>query len=202
MIETTTNACSVALFAGDDLIDERSEQIGRGHAERLIPMIAELMDGGRAARILVGCGPGSFTGIRVGVAAARALGLGWGADVSGYSTMALYAATGFADAPDATELVVALVGGHGELFVQHFAAAPFLPMGEVASLVPQAATQFCSANYVIGSAAESFVAVAGHGSCIPCEIAARDVRFLPPTFKQLQPSPIYVRGADAKPLHD
>lgn len=199
MIETTTTACSVAVLVGDDLMDERREQIGRGHAERLIPMIAELPDGGRAGRILVGCGPGSFTGIRVGVAAARAMGLGWGADVSGYSTMALFAAKGFMDAPQAAELVVALIGGHGEFFVQRFARAPFVATSEVASLAPEAAIRFCSADYVIGSAAESFVAVAECGRCIPGDIAACDVRLLPPTFKQLQPSPIYVRGADAKP---
>ncbi|MBC7985373.1 MAG: tRNA (adenosine(37)-N6)-threonylcarbamoyltransferase complex dimerization subunit type 1 TsaB, partial [Sphingomonadaceae bacterium] len=61
VIDTATEACSVALFDGEALVAERHEMVGRGHAERLIPMIAELPGKGRADRILVDCGPGSFT---------------------------------------------------------------------------------------------------------------------------------------------
>ncbi|MEE2916267.1 MAG: tRNA (adenosine(37)-N6)-threonylcarbamoyltransferase complex dimerization subunit type 1 TsaB, partial [Pseudomonadota bacterium] len=91
-IDTATAACSVALFEDGRLIDARHAVVGRGHAERLVPMIAELPDGGRADHILVDVGPGSFTGIRVGIAAARGLALGWGASVSGYGALALVAA--------------------------------------------------------------------------------------------------------------
>ena len=52
--------------------------VGRGHAERLVPMIAELLGGRRPDAILVDCGPGSFTGVRVGLAAAHGLAIGWG----------------------------------------------------------------------------------------------------------------------------
>jgi tRNA threonylcarbamoyladenosine biosynthesis protein TsaB len=55
-------------------------------------MIAGLPGQGRAARILVDVGPGSFTGVRVGLAAARGLAIGWGAEVAGYSSLALLAA--------------------------------------------------------------------------------------------------------------
>ena len=65
-IDTTSEACSVALIDGEDPVTERHEIIGRGHAERLAPMIAELPNSGRADSILVDCGPGSFTGLRVG----------------------------------------------------------------------------------------------------------------------------------------
>jgi tRNA threonylcarbamoyl adenosine modification protein YeaZ len=80
-IETAGTACSIALLDNDIIVAERHESVGRGHAERLIPWIAELPGGGRADRIIVGCGPGSFTGVRIGIAAARALGLGWGVAV-------------------------------------------------------------------------------------------------------------------------
>ena len=98
-IDTATAACSVALFDGDVLIGVERERVGRGHAERVLPMIAALPDGGRAARILVDVGPGSFTGIRVGVAAARGLALGWGAEALGYSSLACVAAAEFARDP-------------------------------------------------------------------------------------------------------
>ncbi len=55
----------VGLVSGACLSDFGHDVVGRGHAERLVPMIAALPDGGRAERILVDCGPGSFTGIRV-----------------------------------------------------------------------------------------------------------------------------------------
>jgi len=75
--DTSSAACTAALFndAGACLA-RRDEQIGRGHSERLVPMLAELLEGRAAAHILVGVGPGSFTGIRVGIAAAHGLAIG------------------------------------------------------------------------------------------------------------------------------
>ena len=78
------------------MIAAAHEVVGRGHAERLVPMIASLPGEGRATRILVDVGPGSFTGVRVGLAAALGLSIGWGAEVGGYSSLALLAASGFA----------------------------------------------------------------------------------------------------------
>ena len=92
VIDSATEACSVALFDGGTLVDGAYEVIGRGHAERLVPMIAELPDKGHADRVVVSLGPGSFTGVRIGLAAARALGLAWKAEVLGYPTLALVAA--------------------------------------------------------------------------------------------------------------
>src|SRR3546814_11831586 len=93
--------------------------VGRGHAERLIPMIGELLQGRRPGRILVDCGPGSFTGVRVGIAAARALALGWQVPASGYSAMTLIAASGFS-IHDGHAIAVVMAGGHGQIFVQCF----------------------------------------------------------------------------------
>src|ERR1700712_731470 len=106
VIETATAACSVALIEDGRVVAPMHEIVGRGHAERLVPMIAELPRGGRADAILVDVGPGSFTGIRVGIAAARGLGLGWGIPVHGYSSLALIAAAAFAADPALDRLAV------------------------------------------------------------------------------------------------
>ena len=92
VIDSATDACSVALFDDESLIAGEWRQLGRGHVEALVPMIAALPGKGRADRIAVALGPGSFTGLRVGLAAARALALAWGSEVVGYSTLALVAA--------------------------------------------------------------------------------------------------------------
>src|SRR6187397_2701295 len=89
-IDTSTSACTAALFGADGAcLGRRDELIGRGHSERLVPMIAELLNGRKADRILVGVGPGSFTGIRVGIAAAHGLAIGWNAQIAGLSSLAL-----------------------------------------------------------------------------------------------------------------
>ena len=118
-IETASEACSIALFEGGKCLAHDHRVLGRGHAEALIPMIAGLPDRGKAQRICVSRGPGSFTGVRIGIAAARALGLAWGAEVLGYPTLALVAAMARIDHPGEA-VTVAMTGGHGEWFVQHF----------------------------------------------------------------------------------
>src|SRR4051794_11637551 len=93
VFDTSSAACTAALFdAAGECIASADEVIGRGHAERLVPMLDDLLDGRRADRILVGVGPGSFTGIRVAIAAAHGLAIGWDAELSGMSSLALLAA--------------------------------------------------------------------------------------------------------------
>jgi tRNA threonylcarbamoyladenosine biosynthesis protein TsaB len=133
VIETATSACSVALIEDGVVIASDAVVVGRGHAERLLPMVAALPDGGRADEIWVDCGPGSFTGIRVGIAAARGLGFGWGVPVAGYSSMALIAAEWFAR-NDAEAVTVVIEGGHGEVFVQEFEARPLRETTSLASV--------------------------------------------------------------------
>src|SRR5687767_12240445 len=90
-IDCASEACSVALLEGPEVLAADHRILGRGHAEQLIPMIARLPGAGRADRILVSRGPGSFTGVRIGIAAARALGIAWRAPVLGYAGFALLA---------------------------------------------------------------------------------------------------------------
>lgn len=195
VIDTATAACSVALFDGDRLLAEIHEDVGRGHAERLMPMIASLPDGGRAERLLVDCGPGSFTGVRVGLAAARALAFGWNAPVLGYSSMAVIAAAADSIAP---ALSVAIIGGHGELFVQAYCCDPLRQMSELASLPPAEAARAMTAQHVFGSAAEKLVETRGYGIAHPCLPRAANALRLG-DMAMLPASPIYGRAADAKP---
>lgn len=194
VIDTATAACSVALIDGDRVIAARHEVVGRGHAERLVPMIAELPGGGRADAILVDCGPGSFTGVRVGIAAAVGLGIGWGVPVTGYTSTALIAAAGLADKPDWQGLAVILEGGHGELFVQAY-DRPLAPAGALASLKPDAALAAIGDRSAIGSGVRW---LAGRDGVEALPDAARAI-LLPASLRTLPPRPIYGRAPDAKP---
>jgi tRNA threonylcarbamoyladenosine biosynthesis protein TsaB len=196
VIETATAACSVALLGADGgVIGERHELVGRGHAERLLPMIADLVGAGRPDAILVDCGPGSFTGVRVGLAAAQGLAIGWGVKVAGYSSLALIAA-----ASGERDLAVALAGGHGELFVQSWSGDPIAPLGELASLAPGAAAAAVGAELVLGSGAEALVAARGRGRWAEALPRAADARLLPPALRVLPARPIYGRAPDAKAM--
>lgn len=115
-IDTSAGQCAVALFASDGRVWQRAEPMDRGHAEALFPMIdAVLSDAGVAlgdlARIAVCTGPGSFTGVRIGVAAARGLALGCGIPAVGITRF-----EALASGPGP----VALPGRSGQIFVQDF----------------------------------------------------------------------------------
>ncbi len=205
VLDCSTEACSVAYFEGPDLLAHRFEVIGRGHAERLVPMISELPDKGRAERILVSLGPGSFTGVRIGLAAARALGLAWGAQVLGYPGHALVVETGLAgrDAPIEPEVMspdrvlACMNGGHGEWFVQPF-DADHTPSASCRSMIPQDAAQVFSEPIVIGNRAAQFVDMRESGVAIDTLPDARDAILIASDLLRTDLTPIYGRGPDAR----
>lgn len=199
VIDTATEACSVGLFAAGVLVASDHAIMGRGHAERLVPMIAQLPGRGRADAVLVNCGPGSFTGVRVGLAAARALGLAWNVPVSGYSTHTLVAAMALHARPGASGTDVVMTGGHGEYFVQSFKAGGEAT-GPVTSLAPAEAAAACAQELVAGSMAEALVALRGTGTALVLHPDARAAMLLAPSARQLPADPLYGRDADATPM--
>lgn len=195
-IETASEACSVALFDGAQLIAHVHRIMARGHAEALIPMIAALPDKGRSNGILVSLGPGSFTGVRIGIAAARALGFAWQAEVLGYPTLALIAAQAKAGAP----VTVCMNGGHGEWFVQDF-AADGAPANPLRSLTPAAAASAGAQAIIAGNRAAEFAAVLDGDRCVVDLLPdAGQIGLISQALLTNRLSPIYGRGADAKPM--
>jgi tRNA threonylcarbamoyladenosine biosynthesis protein TsaB len=193
VIETATKACSVALYQGGQVLAAAHEIIGRGHAERLLPLIAALPDRGKADRIYVDVGPGSFTGIRVGVAAAKALGFAWQAPVHGYGCLALVAAMAQQEIGPSLPVDVIMTGGHGEYYFEAFGAGG-ISLATSASLTPNDAFAASRSGHVAGD--------------IDLECDNKIWHDLLPDASKwhllsdaviLPPSPIYGRAPDAKP---
>src|ERR1700712_3672514 len=98
-IDTALDACAAAVLDTDaaKIIAQESQAMKRGHAEALMPLIARVMKAAAIAftsldRIAVTKGPGSFTGLRVGLSAARGIALAAGKPVVGLTTLTAYAA--------------------------------------------------------------------------------------------------------------
>lgn len=191
--DTSSAACTAALFDGEgQCIAAIDDHIGRGHAERLVPMLEEMLAGRRADTVLVGVGPGSFTGIRVGVAAAHGLAIGWNAEVRGLSSLALLAASSGTEGP----LVAAVIGGHGELFVQEFEDGA--ATGALINARPEDVAARISAPTAVGSGAAQLIEARGSGEAITAWPSARHALDLAPELRDLDPRPLYARAPDAK----
>ena len=195
-IECATENCSVALFERGALIGGTAHLLGRGHAEALIPMIAALPGKGRAERIVVSLGPGSFTGLRVGLAAARALALAWQAELLGYPTHALVAAMARQQSGDGP-VSVAMSGGHGEWFLSEFGTDGAM-LAAPHSLSPKTAAGEARADLVAGSQAETLVAARGTGQALAILPDARQLLLLQPEVFSRDVHLAYGRAPDAR----
>ena len=194
-IDTSTAACSAALFDSDGTcIARKDELIGRGHSERLVPMVDEMLGDRRADTILVGVGPGSFTGIRVGIAAAQGLAIAWGCELHGMSSLALLAAGAQGD----QAVAAAVDGGHGELFVQQFDGRSSQMISNLLNLAPTDAAAAVEAELVVGPAAQKLVDARGRGEAQEGWPSASNALRLPGELRSLPPKPVYARAPDAK----
>lgn len=177
--DTAAAFCAAAVLRGDAVIATRHEDMARGQAERLIPLLEELLsETGATWRDLsalgVGIGPGNFTGIRIGVSAARGLALGLGIPAVGVSGCEARAFL----APGQR---VAIPAPRDQVFLcddANPANAPRLMPREMAGdILSESAPQ---------GLAETI-----------CRIAATRWQSRPPA-----PAPLYVRPADAAPSRD
>ncbi|MFN3635747.1 MAG: tRNA (adenosine(37)-N6)-threonylcarbamoyltransferase complex dimerization subunit type 1 TsaB [Rhizobium rhizophilum] len=201
-IDTAGVDCAAAVFdsAAGELLGSVSETIGRGHAERLMAMIDEALAEAKLTltdidRIGVTVGPGSFTGIRVGVAAARGLSLALDRECVGISTLAVLAEA----AGSAVRPVLAGINAHrDEVYAQSF------ENGE-----PRGEPQLLQLDDYLARADAPGLVLVGSASAL---VEDRDAETSPDHFPidivarlsasakaQGKPKPLYLRGPDAKP---
>lgn len=202
-IDTAGVDCAVAVYDGaaGRVLGSVSETIGRGHAERLMAMIDEALDKAgltlsEMTRVAVTVGPGSFTGIRVGVAAARGLALALGVECVGVSTLSVLANL---PAPGAPRAVLAAMNAHrDEVYAQTFENGEPCDEARVLGLDDFLSEAAADKLSVIGSASALLTdrAVQTLPDHFPIEIVAA----LGAKAKaQGKPKPLYLRGPDAKP---
>jgi tRNA threonylcarbamoyladenosine biosynthesis protein TsaB len=219
-IDTSCAAASVAIVESGHIepLAAESRVMARGHAEALAPMVegaAQRVEGGLAGldRIVVTTGPGSFTGIRIGLAMARAMGLALGVPVIGVSTLAALAAPLLSE-PRPGVIAAAIDARHGLAYFQLFEASgrplgpprcdalrecvrgigagPALLTGDAAALVATEALR-AGLPYDLGAAADApdVVAVARMGLALdPAVNPARPLYVKPPDARPGQADPI------------
>ncbi len=213
-IDTALEACSAAVLDSEhaDGAIQESLPMVRGHAEALIPLIARVMD--RAAvtfsdidRIAVTTGPGSFTGLRVGIAAARGIALATGKPAVGLSTLAAYAAPLIA-IDDTLPVVAVIDARHDHVYMQAFG-----PGGRTlvtARVVPlREALRFAAtgAPRLIGTGAKLLAAAWPPAERPPSSVdplGAPDIDWVARLGAAadetgLPPKPLYLRAPDAQP---
>ena len=197
--DTSAAHCAAALLSGDSLVAQASEDMARGQAERLIPLLEDVLrQGGLGWRDLdalaVGVGPGNFTGIRIAVATARGLALGLGIPAIGVSV--------FEARAEGLErpLVVVEEARRDEVYVQTFTPDPGPPR-----IVARASVTELGSARLTGSAASTFdAAICESAGASPYSLAEAIARVAArrAARPQPRPAPLYVRAADAAPPSD
>jgi tRNA threonylcarbamoyladenosine biosynthesis protein TsaB len=213
-LDAASTACSAAVVIDGRVAAERFTAMERGQAEALLPMIAEVLAAAGVAvtglgAVAVTVGPGAFTGVRIGLAAARGLAVAAALPCVGVTTFE--AVVEPVDGIGAATLVAAIESKREEVFLQAFNAARE-PLGEAFAAAPEdAAARLPAGELVVtGDAADRLVAGLGR----PARIAAASG---PPRASFVAmigarrvgagavgdlPRPFYLRPPDARPMMD
>jgi len=160
-IDTVSNCCSTAVWSEGGIAAFRGQAMTRGHAEAIMPMIQDVLaETGHGFDDLDGLavtvGPGSFTGLRTGLAAARGLALATGLPLAGVTTLeiaaheALSTAPAIGDAPvnDGPRCLVALETRRADLYVQLF-SSDVVALSEPLVLKPEAVAAMAPATPIL-----------------------------------------------------
>jgi tRNA threonylcarbamoyl adenosine modification protein YeaZ len=212
-LDTALNACSAAVLDTQrrDLVAGETRPMTRGHAEALMPLVARVMDAARLEfaeidRIAVTVGPGSFTGVRVGIAAARGIALAAGKPAIGLTTLAAFTAPHIA--AGFTGTVVAVIDArHGQVYMQVFGpGGRALAPPRLASVRDALQAARTGPALIVGSGADLVAAEWPAGEPPPTVIAssAPDIGWVARLGAAAQadralPKPLYLRPPDARP---
>jgi tRNA threonylcarbamoyl adenosine modification protein YeaZ len=213
-IDTALEACSAAVLDSDRQAVMASETLimQRGHAEALMPLIARVMDGAAVEfkeldRIAVTTGPGSFTGLRVGISAARGLALAADKPVIGLTTLAAFAAPHIAE-DDTLPVVAAIDARHDNVYLQIFGPrGRTLVAPRVASLREAVRAAVTDPSRIVGSAAKLIAAAWPKTEPPPTTVDQRgapDIGWIARLAAAADeghgsPRPLYLRAPDAQP---
>ena len=204
VIDTCLGACQVGLFDGGRMIAGASEAMERGHQERLAPMAAEVMARAGVAfaaldLVAVTLGPGSFTGLRVGLAFARGVGLASGVPLAGIGTLAALAA-------GADGLAAGVIDARrGLVYVQAFEAGRALSDPDILPLAEAAAalTPLSRGRLTLVGPGAALLAEAIPGAAVDPR-PAPDLAALGRLAASARPAadlrPLYLRAPDARPM--
>ena len=195
--DTAAAHCAAVLVRGDRVLAERDEAMARGQAERLLPMLGEILaEGGCGWRDLdalaVCTGPGNFTGLRLAVAAARGIAMGLGIPAVGVSRFEALA-EGVAGPAR-----VALPDPRGEVVVQHFDDGEPVDAPQPEGAEPTPAGAVCLGHEARAAAAR--LGLRAGSEATRAELA----RLARVAARRLggavaPPAPLYIRPADATP---
>ncbi|WP_416897036.1 MAG: tRNA (adenosine(37)-N6)-threonylcarbamoyltransferase complex dimerization subunit type 1 TsaB [Minwuia sp.] len=214
-IDTATDALSVAIGDGSGIAFSAFQRRRRGHAEALAPLIHRALTAtGLAAADLsaigVTVGPGTFTGLRIGLAAARGMRLALKRPLTGVSTLELIAVRATARWPD-RPVLAALDARRGQVYAQYFRRAdgpwPEAWSAPFAAPAAAAADLLRSGSVIAGNGAALVIAETDGAAIIADNTVAPDaadlVRLIshrpPGSAIAPPPAPLYLRAADAVP---
>jgi tRNA threonylcarbamoyladenosine biosynthesis protein TsaB len=213
-IDTALDACAAAVLDTDtsQMIARESLAMKRGHAEALMPLIARVMkDAGlpfaALDRIAVTAGPGSFTGLRVGLSAARGLALAAGKPVVGLTTLSAYAAPVVSESGE-QPVISAIDARHDHVYFQAVSGdgSALIPP-QVAPIAEMLTAWRFGPPHLVGNAAQILADRWPADAAPPVRVdtqAAPDIAWVAWLGAAVSPSaaparPFYLRAPDAKP---